>query len=175
MSKISLVPRDPQKIERELGLLSRVLVHLDSGETDYIHRAIALAFLANFEEESSGGFPWRSLAPRTQAERMQEGHDPHHPILVREGDYKESWVNVLHPLHIAEHGSFAGMTVFVEGSKDPRVPTLSGGDWLLNVPARPVEELDEEMVEDVILPVIFEIIEDKADKVPDSPIGADIF
>ena len=166
MTVYRLVPKDPRKIIRELDALARVLVGIGDGEYTRIHEAIAHAFFQNFEDESSGGFAWRSLAPRTQAEREALGHDPHHPILVREGDYKESWVNIHHPLHIADHGAFAGTQVIIEGSKDPRVPTLSGGDWVLNVPPRPVEEIDDTGMER-ILDVIFDIIETEADKVPD--------
>ena len=85
-------------------------------------------------------------------------------MLVRTGQYKGSWVNKNHPLHYHEDFLWWGEFHMIEGSKDPRVNRLSGGDVGDNLPPRPVAILETESF-DRLDSMIIEIIEDSVDDI----------
>lgn len=144
MPRLHLVLGDPSGFEKNLDKLARIPIRFEDRDIIPIQMGIVAGFAQNFDEEASGGFPWPPLARRTLEERDIEGFPyPEHPMLVRTGRYRRSWVNLHDHLHFHRHFVSWDSLFIEEGSSDPRVPTLSGGDWMHSVPERPVEELDD--------------------------------
>ena len=105
------------------------------------------SFAENFADERAGDEgDWEPLAPRTVAERINQGYSGEHPILKRSGDYKDSFTNPTDAEHveILEYTS-SGWDLFV-GSQDDRINLLEVGGWHNGsyVPARPVLYLGSE-------------------------------
>lgn len=103
--------------------------------------AIRWGFAENFADERAGDLGnWEPLASRTIDERISQGYPGENPILVRSGDYKESFTNQSDPDHVEllEYSS-DGWDLFV-GSQDERVDILEDGGWngAGFVPPRPV-------------------------------------
>jgi len=99
-------------------------------------------FAESFVEEASAGSPWDQLAPMTADERIFEGYDPYHPILVRTGAYRRSFTDAGAFTHISEMDTGAdGFTIY-EGSADERVDDLEYGTD--RIPPRPVMILSRE-------------------------------
>ncbi len=100
--------------------------------------ALRRAFAENFSSEGHG--EWANLASMTVEERRALGYAGEHPILVREGNLRESVTNPAHPLHIQEMqnwGSRHRLTLSL-GSEDPRYERLHFGDEDDKLPARPM-------------------------------------
>lgn len=107
---------------------------------DQIDAAVRAGIGENFRGEQSADGPWALLADGTQRQRRALGYGPDHPILVRTGDYRASFVSAgsdAHSVHFERHGG--GWRVSV-GSNDERVPWLEGGTR--TIPARPATLLD---------------------------------
>jgi len=99
-------------------------------------------FAANFASERAGnGAPWATLAARTQAERARLGFPPEHPILVRTGDYRRSFVDAADPDHIEESATTGDRWTLAVGSRDYRVAWHELGTGIM--PARPALEMDQ--------------------------------
>ena len=104
---------------------------------DPIREAIRWGFALNFERESAGNGPrWAALAESTNEERVRLGYPPEHPILVRSGAYRSSFVDEFGEGHVSAQGLSDVSLVIEEGSGDIRMGTLELG-WV-NIPARPV-------------------------------------
>jgi phage gpG-like protein len=102
-----------------------------------IRAAIRQGFALNFERESAGNGPrWAPLAEMTQNERQRLGFGREHPILVRTGGYKASFIDDGAADHIAEREVTETALLIDEGSDDYRVSHLEFG-WV-NIPPRPV-------------------------------------
>lgn len=90
------------------------------------------AIAEQFDTEGAhGGSPWPELASSTQFERARQGFGPAHPILVRTGELRDSFLDRTHPDAISEHGrlrwargSRSGHRpdVHQRGSRDGRIP-----------------------------------------------------
>lgn len=85
---------------------------------------IVEAFEENFIEGDSW---WHSLAERTQAERMAQGFQAEHPILVRTGSFLASVIDRRHPLHFEQVTVGGGGFQIDFGSDDPRFEILHQG------------------------------------------------
>ena len=78
---------------------------------------------ARFQREGPG---WKQLARSTQLQRRREGFGAAHPILVRTGDLRESFLDgstqIIEPdwMYYASPHEWAG--VHQHGSKDGRIP-----------------------------------------------------
>lgn len=102
-----------------------------------IRAAIRQGFALNFERESAGNGPrWAPLAEMTNDERERLGYPREHPILVRSGSYKASFVDDGAEGHVSAQGLSDTSLLIEEGSGDIRVGTLELG-WV-NIPPRPV-------------------------------------
>lgn len=85
----------------------------------------------HFDSEGAhGGTPWPDLAVSTQYDRRTQGYPPDHPILVRSGMLRDSFVDPEAPGSISEHGPFRwargstveGAAAHQTGTKDGRLP-----------------------------------------------------
>lgn len=101
-----------------------------------IQQTIRAGFAFNFAAERGDDRPWAPLAPYTMRERRSLGFPPDHPILVRTGQYRSSFVDEGHPAHVSEWTAGAGRWTIEEGSTDERADHLEFGTW--RIPARPV-------------------------------------
>lgn len=126
----------------------RQITNPGKGEIDKVGDAVRLGFQANFSNESSGyGHKWTALAPKTQAVRKKLGFASQHPILVRTGSYRASFVQRGAPNHIEELTTTGDGWQLVTGSRDPRGDILNNGGYTIIdgyrvfVPARPVDGL----------------------------------
>jgi phage gpG-like protein len=107
--------------------------------TNRIEDAVRVGFAENFATESAGGTPWEQLAPFTNADRVKKGFPAAHPILVRTGDYRDSFTDRNNPdafMDFAATGDGWAMDI---GSSDSRVEELEGGTS--RIPARPAAVL----------------------------------
>lgn len=100
-----------------------------------VQEAIRASFAANFAAESAGATPWAPLAPRTVADRERLGYPGEHPILVRSGQYRRSFIDPADDEHYSRVTTEGGRTVIAEGTTDIRAGTLEFGSD--RVPARP--------------------------------------
>lgn len=99
--------------------------------------ALRRAFAENFSSEGHG--EWANLASMTVEERRALGYAGEHPILVREGDLRESVTNPAHPLHVQEMQNYGGGRLSLSmGSEDPRYDRLHFGEEEDKLPARPM-------------------------------------
>jgi hypothetical protein len=104
-----------------------------------VQRAILQGYENNFDSESAGGSKWAALAASTILDRLSQGYGAG-PILVREGDYRSSWINEGDANHVHEVEQLAGGWRLSEGSAHDLVPFHEEGTR--NMPARSVFELD---------------------------------
>jgi len=115
----------------------------DAEVSEGLGERIRQGFAENFAGERTGtGKAWNPLAPSTVRERLRLGFPGKHPILVRTGQYRESFLSRaagdhLHRLQVATDG-----WTLEEGSTDYRVPWLEGGT--VTIPERPVTILSRE-------------------------------
>ncbi len=140
MIKLSLDDDSKQRIDhfvRQVEAFARP----DDTAIGIIQDAIRASFEINFATESDNGAKWAPLALRTMHERRILGFPMDHPILVRTGSYRESFLNPSHPDHISEVLIAGGRWEITEGSNDYRAGELEYGRW--NMPARPVADLDD--------------------------------
>ena len=124
--------------QREIDSLTRQIERLAALPADALRptqEAIRASFAANFFNESAGAAPWAPLAPRTVAERERLGYPGEHPILVRSGQYRHSFIDPDDDDHYSRVSSEGGRTVIAEGTTDIRAGTLEFGSD--RVPARP--------------------------------------
>lgn len=106
--------------------------------------ALRRAFAENFSSEGHG--EWAPLSEATTVpERIALGYPGRHPILVREGDLRESVTNLGHPLHVEEMQNWGGGRLTLSlSSEDPRYERLHFGDEDEKLPARPMMVLWED-------------------------------
>lgn len=104
--------------------------------TDVIRRM----FQQNFTRQGSGAGSWAALRPSTVEDRRRQGYPGSRPILVREGDYRASFISATSPDHYENVFQDANGTVYEVGSKHPlgRVHELGTS----KMAARPVTLLD---------------------------------
>lgn len=130
-------------------------------QDDPIRAAIRRGFALNFERESAGNGPrWSPLAEMTNDERERLGYPREHPILVRSGSYKASFVDADADGHVTAQGVSDTTLLIEEGSGDIRVGTLELG-WV-NIPPRPVLGLNfvaEDEITDEITAILDRLLE----------------
>jgi hypothetical protein len=135
---IRLTPTDDSRLmlDRFFDRLER-LPRLLADDDEPIRESIRRGFALNFEREAEGnGRPWSDLAESTNEERIRQGYPPEHPILVRSGSYRASFVEEFAEGHVSAQGVSDVRLLIEEGSGDIRVGTLELG-WV-NIPPRPV-------------------------------------
>lgn len=102
--------------------------------------AVRQGFQDNFSTEgAASGVPWAQLAPFTVLQRQELGFSGAHPILVRSGGYRATWVQrgAADNYELIQRTS-SGL-IIEAGSDDERADELSLGTF--RMPARPVAEL----------------------------------
>jgi hypothetical protein len=123
-------------LERLIDKISRP----GNGQTRAIVDAIKQRFQENFTRQGSGAGRWAPLAPSTREQRRAQGYAGGSPILVRSGDYRQSFVGRGGNSYERVWHSPVGLTIEA-GSDDSR------GRWLelgtSRMPARSVTLLDD--------------------------------
>lgn len=110
-----------------------------SGERAKVATAITRGFAENFSNEQSGdGRKWEPLAAMTINERRELGFAGEHPILVRSGRYRASWIQANAPGHVEVFERTGTGWLMDVGSEDDRVEELSEGRANPYMPPRPV-------------------------------------
>ena len=129
-------PQSRRDLEDFLDRLENIPRRM-ADDDEPIRAAIRRGFALNFDRESAGNGPrWAPLAEMTNDERERLGYPREHPILVRSGSYKASFVDDNAEGHVSAQGLSDISLVIEEGSGDIRVGTLELG-WV-NIPPRPV-------------------------------------
>lgn len=126
--------------------LDNILARIGSpsvGELSEVSAAIRQGFAENFAAEAVGDIaPWDPLSPRTVLERIQAGFPGEHPILVRTGSYRASFIDRNASDHVEEVTATGSGFVLDVGSEDDRAEVLEFGSG--KVPERPVTILSDE-------------------------------
>ena len=149
---IRLIPTERSRQEaREFVSLAEELANPGADAIRPIQDAIRATFAANFANERGDDRSWAPLALRTIKERIRLGYGGAHPILIRSGEYRRSFVEADDPQHVSQSEIAGGKWRIEEGSSDKRAGTLEFGSD--NVPPRPVTlpgRAGEERIADVI-------------------------
>lgn len=104
---------------------------------DTVGKAIREQYAAQFASEGGrSGAPWAQLRPRTVRDRMRQGYPGRHPILVRSGGYKDSWIERYDRAHFSQLNVTAHGWEYGEGSTDFRAAWMEHGTRYMV--ARPV-------------------------------------
>lgn len=109
--------------------------------TKPVEEAVRMGFAANFASESAGDAAWDELAFDTILDRIVQGFPGQHPILVRTGDYRSSFVDSGNGDALYEFLNMGDGWVMEVGSSDSRVEELEGGTR--RIPARLVTILSD--------------------------------
>jgi len=134
---IRFIPTERSKREaRRFVELAEELGNPGADATRPIQDVIRATFAANFARESGNDQKWPALALRTIRERIRLGYPGDHPILVRSGDYRRSFIEGDDPNHYSRIETAGGTWQIEEGSTDKRAGTLEFGRG--PVPPRPV-------------------------------------
>lgn len=153
-------PESRRQLDEFLDRLENIPRRM-AGQDEPIRAAIRRGFLLNFERESAGNGPgWAALADATNDERQRLGYPREHPILVRSGSYKASFVDANAEGHVEAQGVSDTILLIEEGSGDIRVGTLELG-WV-NIPPRPVLGLNfvaEDEIGDEIADILDRLLE----------------
>lgn len=127
-------------IADDLDKLIRRIANPGPRQTRSIGDAIRRGFQDNFTTEgSASGQPWRPLAQQTIQQRIELGFAGEHPILVRTGRYRASFVQLGAPGQYESIRRTGGSLIVEEGSDDERADDLGLGTF--RIPPRPVTEL----------------------------------
>lgn len=146
---IRLIPdaESRRQLDEFLDMLENIPRRM-AAEDEPIRAAIRRGFALNFLRESAGnGPPWAALAESTNDERERLGYPREHPILVRSGAYKASFIDADADGHVSAQGLSDISLLIEEGSGDIRVGTLELG-WV-NIPPRPVLGLNFTAEDDI--------------------------
>jgi hypothetical protein len=135
---IETTPELQREVDRLVSFFERLL-HPTEAEKARVGAAIRIGFQSNFDDESAGGIPWPRLAEGTARERRRLGFGPYHPILVRSGEYRSSWVWPGDGDHVSEFAYTAQGWAVEEGSQDFRAIFHELGTQ--HMPARSVVEI----------------------------------
>lgn len=144
---IDLILTNPA-IADDLLRLVAAISNPPSQTTQQIENAVRSGFADNFASESAGGNPWPELAFTTMLDRVLHGFPAAHPILVRAGEYRASFVDSGNPDALYEFFPGGDSWAMEVGSSDSRVEELELGTEL--IPARPVTVLDTDAENNVI-------------------------
>lgn len=126
-----------QQLDEELRWVERVrqpTVQSLQGVSNTIRGLYA----ENFDREGNGSGAWVPLARSTQRERQRLGYAPAHPILVRRGVYRDSFLRRGAAGNVDE---FDGDTLYA-GSDDYRVGYHESFEPRSIIPARRVIDFD---------------------------------
>jgi phage gpG-like protein len=136
MNHITIRP-DPHAVDDILRFADMVRRASPLVEADMLRELgdiVARAAADNFSGERSAQGAWRPLAPATVSERMRLGYGGEHPILVRTGEYRESFTGGAGWAEESTHQGNVWRLSF--GSDDYRAAWHEYGGY--NLPARPV-------------------------------------
>ena len=143
---ITLTLSNPADIDDLARFIDRITAPPPSA-TRVVEDAVRAGFAQNFASESAGGDPWDQLAFFTMLDRVVKGFPAAHPILVRDGDYRASFVDSGNGDALYEFANTGDGWAMDVGSDDDRVTDLEGGTR--RIPARPVTILSDAAENDV--------------------------
>jgi len=112
--------------------------------------------IANVFEEEGSQNQWEPLDISTQRERSRLGYDPEHPILVREGTYKGSFIDFDSPFYVTEHVETPTGYVHRIGTSNPIFPFH---EQAVRIPVRAVTPIGDDCVFDMIIEDLKEFLE----------------
>lgn len=116
-------------------------------EQRQVDRAVRRGFAKVFGNQG-GAVGWQPLAEATVAERILLGYPGRRPILIRTGDYSQSFTQDGHPDHVFRVSRANSAVEFQVGSAEERVQWLEYGTT--RMPARPVVDLDDRTEAEVL-------------------------
>lgn len=122
----------------ELVALERAVSELSGMTNDFrpewpaVTKAISRAIASRFRQEGPG---WAPLAKSTQRDRLRKGYGAAHPILVREGDLRRSFLDGSVQMYAPTQMSYE--------SPSEIAPHLHWGAPKANIPARPIVVAEE--------------------------------
>ena len=119
-----------------------------SAEQRKVFEAINLGFQRNFSGEGSRRGKWRALAPSTVIDRQRKGFAGQHPILVRTGDLRASFVQRSKD-HVEEFQYTAQGWRLVSGSES-EIAFFQELGTRRGIPPRPITELTGEAEQRII-------------------------
>ena len=115
-------------------------------EQGQVDRIIRRAFAKTFSGQG-GDVGWQPLAEVTAAQRRRLGFPGRRPILIRTGDYMQSFTQTGGD-HVFEVDSDGSGVTFRGGSEEERVQWLEYGTS--RMPARPVTDISDRTNEEVL-------------------------
>ncbi len=145
MIRLELDDASHQTIKQFLARLDQIS-HPTESDIEPIQTAIRAGFMDSFDAEAGADEPWAELRPATNLDRERQGYPPAHPILIRTGIYRESFINPGGD-HISEWFADDTGIVIQEGSNDYRIWWHEYGTE--NMSARTVLDLSGPSVENV--------------------------
>jgi hypothetical protein len=89
---MQIILRAPKNPFVDLDAFIKRLERPGNAERRKVFDAITQGFQRNFSAEGSRRGKWRALAPSTVIDRQRRGYGGQHPILVRTGDLRASFV-----------------------------------------------------------------------------------
>jgi len=105
--------------------------------------------IAEVFEAEGGQNEWTALADYTEKERARLGYNPRHPILVREGTYMRSFIDLNSPFYVSEHVSSAkGSFVHRIGTSNPLFPYHEQAE---RIPKRAATPIGDPFIYEVIV------------------------
>lgn len=121
-----------------------VMEKLPEAVEDIVANIIAEVF------EAEGGWnEWTALAEYTEKERVRLGYYPRHPILVREGTYRGSFIDFNSPFYVSEHESTVeGSFIHRIGTSNPLFPYH---EQAIRIPKRAATPVGDPFVYEVIV------------------------
>lgn len=139
MIRLKPDPSSEQLLEDFLARLQRGMKPTRT-QLEPVRQAIRAGMARNFAAEADAEMdPWANLSKRTQREREAAGYPKAHPILVRSGGYRASFIDPHDPEHVSQ--TTLGLIIRLEeGTSDPRADELEAGENPL-IPPRPATEL----------------------------------
>ena len=115
-------------------------------ERSQVDRIMRRAFAKTFSGQG-GDTGWQPLAESTAADRRRLGFPARRPILIRTGEYMQSFTQTGGD-HVFEVETNAGGVTFRGGSQEERVQWLEYGTS--RMPARPVTDISDRSNEEVL-------------------------
>ena len=116
-------------------------------EQRQVDRAVRRGFAKVFGNQG-GAVGWQPLAEATVAERLRMGYPGRRPILIRTGEYSQSFTQDGHPDHVFRVSRANSAVQFEVGSAEERVQWLEYGTT--RMPARPVVDLDDRTESEIL-------------------------
>lgn len=137
--QISIHPPKGKDAFADLERFVQRITRPGNAEIRKVSDAVRQGFAESFAREGSAVGRWAQLADSTVLERVKAGYAGAHPILVREGSLRASYVDRDAEGHVSEFGATATGWMLEEGSEHELAGFHATGTR--RMPARPVMPL----------------------------------